>query len=307
MLSINVACITEAVINPSKPIISIPEPTLPVGMTLGLRLPHTLLGGLVGALSGPITPLAQCLLNVQDKFLEKNEALRFRWPGLLDVGANGLVVWFAITRLGTPLIWMLSATEFSLSVYGFYKGIQIAWRGNLSSIPKQLWHYSITHFCFDEGISNGQVEPKGSTILDVPAESNQSHLRKNKCQQITDALKGAALGSFAAITAPFVQIAKQIYQTPRKWPIVITQSINAYAFYVGGITVGKAASLALIKTASAVLGSYGVIRGAQIAIEEEPSKVLTFMWKPGFDVKNTAILTPISTVASHVQLQSMLP
>lgn len=294
-------------------IIPIPRPTLimnsanisnpmhlaKIENSLLLRIPHAIFGGILGAISGPLTPIAQCFLNVRDKLSEKKDAQRFRWPGLIDIVGNGLVVWFAITRLGTPLIYVLTITELSLSLYGFCKGIQIAWQGNLSSIPKQLWHWSQVEWRLGEvdrthmNQINQIIQPNISAIKTDP------QIKKSICQKITDTIKGACLGTFAAITSPFAQVIKQIYATPRKWPIIINQSINAYAIYVGSITIGKEASLSVVKACSSVLGSYGAIRGGKIALEEEPSKVITFLWKPGFSEKNSTALTISAAIATN--------
>lgn len=265
------------------------------------------LGGVVGAFSGALMPLAQCLLNIRDKGQEKNPVNRLRWPAILDIGASAVVAYGAVVRFGNPALWCICLVEGGLCIYGFIRGIQIARWSKLLEVPKKLWNTEIHHegstciksICIERSIpktDNGflqlpQVSLQVSSQTDANDRVVQDLVVKNIIAQnsstrkkIYSIISGSVLGVAAGLLMPLVQNLHSILNTKRRWPPLINGGVlTYYALYVGSIYIGPEVSLLLLKNIGLALGGYGLIRGGYIGYKEAPSKVFTLMWQGGFD------------------------
>lgn len=265
------------------------------------------LGAIVGTTSAVLMPAAQWLLNIRDKVYEQKPIDRLRWPAVLDIGASAVVAYGAVVRFGNPAIWCICLVEGCLSVYGFFRGIQISCKSSLINVPKKLWNDDHDIQQGDSQQDNIQPDnlpqtralqatrvqsiintsPQASYSISIKPElshtSNTTKCTSYDClKRSCNLVGGSILGVGAALLMPAVQSVHYILNAKRRWPPLINGGVlTYYALYVGSIYIGPEFSLLLLKRMAQVLGAYGVVRGGQIGYQETPAKVFTLMWQGG--------------------------
>lgn len=249
------------------------------------------LGGIIGAASGVIMPIAQWLLNIRDRVDEQQPTNRLRWPAILDIGASAVVAYGAIIRFGNPALWCILLVEGCLSIYGFTRGIQITRKSRILDVPKKLWnteiqqenseHSKVQKMNIDHK-DNSPSQESFSVSITPELYNAQQKNKKSHCKRFCDLIGGSVFGVGAGILMPSVQTFHSIWNAKRRWPPLINGGVlTYYALYVGSIYVGPELSLLLLKRMGQALGIYGLIRGGHIGYQETPRKVFTLMWQGG--------------------------